>query len=187
MTAEISFQDWSDFLIRNSAVCGPAELHGMLCGTLCSGESIESEAWVDKAFAFLDVLEGTDDQELRGALAAFFDLGSSALAEQTYTLQPLLPDDALPLTDRSGALADWCQGFLFGFGSVEGIAEKLDEDAKDALQDFAHISQLDPAETTAEDEDLYVELVEYVRLAVFDMYAQLNPERASGDSSTTMH
>ena len=44
-------------------------------------------------------------------------------------------------------------------------------------------------EVVEEDEQLYVELVEYVRLAVFDIYAQLRTEaeKDADDAGKTMH
>lgn len=182
MTLQISYQDWSDFLIRIGAVCGPSELHGMLCGSLCTGKVGDPGQWASSAYGFLDLLEDTDDREVRGALEAFFEMAQSTMKEQGYGLHLLLPDDAVPLPDRGGALARWCQGFLHGFGSGgEGIALKLEEDAQDALRDIAEIARLEQNEASEEDEQLYVELVEYVRLAVFDMYAQLNVSHSAMD------
>ena len=194
MTAAISYQDWSDFLIRIGAVCGPAELHGMLCGTLSTGKIEDASQWASSAYEFLDLLEDTNDQEVRGGLEAFFTMARTIMQDEAYALQLLLPDDAVPLADRSAALARWCQGFLHGFGSGgEGIALKLDEDAQDGLRDVAQISQLEPHQTSDDDEAHYVDLVEYVRLAMFDIYAQLNltavdaTAKLSGSENKTMH
>lgn len=191
MTTTIAYQDWSDFLIRIGAVCGPAELHGMLCGSLCTGKVTDAASWASNAYAFLDLVEDTDDREVRGALEAFFEMAQAALKQEDYGLHLLLPDDAVPLPDRSGALAHWSQGFLHGFGSGgEGIALKLQEDAQEALRDIAQIAQLEQNEADEEDEALFVELVEYVRLAVFDIYAQLNvatAAAATGAAGDTMH
>jgi uncharacterized protein len=189
MALDISSQDWSDFLIRIGAVCGPAELHGMLCGSLCGGKLRDAEQWVAEAYEFLDLLSGTDEQEVHTALGALFDLVEASLKEQSYSLQLLLPDDAVPLPDRTAALATWCQGFLFGFGSTAGLGESLDFDGKEALQDLAQIAQLEQNETSDADEALYAELVEYVRLAVFDIYAQINihQDDAEVDLTDTRH
>lgn len=189
MTTTISYQDYSDFLIRIGAVCGPAELHGMLCGVLCTGQEQDASRWAADAYSFLDLLEDTNDNEVRSALEAFYQVTQTTLKEQTYALQLMLPDDAVPLPDRSAALARWCQGFLYGFGSGgEGIALKLHEDAQDALRDIAAIAQLEQNQASEEDEALFVDLVEYVRLAVFDIYAQLNVNvAADGGDEKTVH
>lgn len=115
-------------------------------------------------------------------------LSLAKLKEQGYALRLLLPDDALPLPDRSAALARWCQGFLHGFGAGgEGIALKLHEDAQDALRDIAQIAQLQQDDDSDDDEPHFVDLVEYVRLALFDIYAQLNVAAADAEKTNTVH
>lgn len=186
---QISYQDWSDFLLRVGAICSPAELHGVLCGVQCRGPEPE---WKHQVRTFMDLLDDDHQSTVDAALEAQFDLISGALMDGQYGLQLLLPEAELPLADRAAALALWCQGFLLGFG--EGGAEllaRLDEDTREAVADLAQIAQLeDSGDDVEEREQDLLELVEYVRMTLFSIVAQLHPISAPAaltQASITRH
>lgn len=188
MTQKISYQDWRDFLLKVGAVCEPAELHGMVVGCICTQGPAGRDMWVSQAMGFMDLLEGEGGGELDVAMENFFDINLSHLTGENYQLQLLLPDDALPLSDRVDALAKWSQGFLHGIalGGGEGVGEKLDDESKDALRDIAQIAQASPqvdSDSNA-NEVRYAELVEYVRLAVFHLFSQLTDQLSTSSKST---
>jgi len=174
---QISYQDWSDFLLRVGAICSPAELHGVLCGIQCRGSVPD---WKQQVRAFMDLLDEDHGSSVDAALEAQYDLISGALMDGQYGLQLLLPEAELPLGDRAAALALWCQGFLQGFG--EGGAEllaRLDEDTREAIADLAQIAQLEEDCGAGEEcEQNLLELVEYVRMTLFSVMAQLHPVSA---------
>ncbi|MCW8926575.1 MAG: UPF0149 family protein, partial [Xanthomonadales bacterium] len=73
------------------------------------------------------------------------------------------------LEERTMALASWCSGFLAGLGSSgKDLTQALSEEANEALRDFHEISKAVVADTreTEEEETAFVELVEYLRVAV---------------------
>ncbi len=81
---------------------------------------------------------------------------------------PLLPDDDEPLAERATALAQWCQGFLYGLGT--GRLNSIDElpgEVGEIVHDLTEISRATPGEEdpTEDDEQAYAELVEFVRVA----------------------
>ncbi len=45
----ISYDNWTEFLQKLGGICTPAELQGMLCGTLVSGQRMNNAQWVDAA------------------------------------------------------------------------------------------------------------------------------------------
>lgn len=175
-TQEINYEHWSDFLYRVSAVCSPAELQGMLSGTLAGGQRPDPETWCATAQEFMDIHQQAPSEELKAALSALYELTLRTLQAHNYEFQLLLPKDAVPLSLRTQALAQWCQGFLHGLGSAgEGIAQRLDQDSQDAVRDFAAITSLDTDAGESEENEVYfTQLVEFVRLTVFNIYAQLN-------------
>lgn len=188
MTAKITYQDWRDFLIKIGAVCEPAELHGMVIGCICACGPSGRDLWVSQSMGFMDLLEGESGGELDVAMQNFFDMNLSYMSSDDYSLQLLLPDDALPLADRVDALAKWSQGFLHGIASGgEGIGAKLDDESKETLQDIAQIARA--SEDTDGDpnalEAFYAELVEYLRLAAFNLFGQLANHSNTKSQPTT--
>lgn len=172
---QITYQDWSDFLLRVGAICTPAELHGLLCGLQCNHPVTVD--WKKIARDYMDLVDEADFVSVEPALEAQYELIHQALSDGQYHLQLLLPDDVLSTAVRADGLASWCQGFLHGFASSgEGLAEKLDQDAHDALRDLAQIAQLDDAcDDSDESEQNLMELIEYVRLTLFSIASQLRP------------
>ena len=178
MNDAIDYEFWSDFLFREGAVCSPSELHGVLCAVNC----VRNEQWLDTALRVLDVPLDDLSPALQTAMEALNEIVAKTLKDDHYGLQLILPDDALPAKARSAALADWCHGFLHGFGSLgEVTAKRLDEDGAEALRDLAKITELDShiEDDESNESDLY-ELQEYVRIVVISLYTQLNPSASGG-------
>ena len=95
------------------------------------------------------------------------------LNDAEMTFYPLLLPDSASLTDRTGSLSSWCQGFIDGVGLA--IAQKnvpIDSAGQDIIgeiiEDFSQISKLTSASVMNQDgEELaYMEVVEYVRVGV---------------------
>jgi uncharacterized protein YgfB (UPF0149 family) len=182
---QISYQDWSDFLLRVGAICTPAELHGLLCGMQCRAPQSD---WKTRAREFMDLLEDADTAAVEAALEAQYDLINGALSEGQYSLQLLLPDDLLPVAVRAEGLALWCQGFLHGLATFgETVLLNLDDDAREALVDLAEIARLDEScgESEESEQDLLA-LVEYARMTLFTVVSQLRAG-AVPDASVTRH
>lgn len=140
----------------------PSELHGSLCGWLAGGGA-STPGWlaqvlVDETLAV--PAEGSALDQLRVASAA-------QLADRSFTFGLLLPDSDASLAERSGALFDWCRGFLGAFGLAAGAKAPLSEEGTEALGDLAKLSAVQPQdEGDDEDDAALVEIEEFVRVAV---------------------
>ncbi len=183
-----------DALSRLGLMVSATAGHGLLCGLICARNYVECEAWV----ALMD--EENLDQLTSSDPEALIAAGNSRLrhpeaAEESKLLQqlhretlrqfgngeydfyPLLPDDDAPLQQRTEALAEWCQCFLFGIaaGGVKDFStlpEPVDEICRD-LVDFSQAGH-GPTKETEQDEFAYVELVEYVRVGVQLIFEELH-------------
>ncbi len=93
-----------------------------------------------------------------------------------------MPDDDAPLTERTAALGEWCEGFLFGVGasSIEHF-DALPESVQEIIRDVVEMARvgMPTGEDTDGDEGAYVELVEYLRAGVQLVYDEMNPAPAS--------
>ncbi|HEX5637076.1 MAG TPA: UPF0149 family protein, partial [Gammaproteobacteria bacterium] len=86
--------------------------------------------------------------------------------------------DEASLAERTEALAEWCQGFVFGLaaGGLKRETE-LPADTAELISDMVAISRagLDQDEPDDTDEDAYMQLCEYVRMGVLLITEELQP------------
>jgi uncharacterized protein len=146
-----------------------AEAHGTLCGLLSAGAEDMPDAWIQNTLA------DTEDYSFggRGDAATLLETlhiaTVAALADDDMAFHLLLPADEVSLEARAAALGAWCSGFLYGL-AARGLrpTEALPEELREILADFAEIGRAGVAEEEAEEagEQAFVELVEYVRVAV---------------------
>ena len=107
--------------------------------------------------------------------------------DEGILFQPLLPDDELPLNERLVAIGDWCSNYISGLGDGMGTEFEVSVDGKEALEDIAAIGQISvDLESEGEGERDYTELVEYIRIAVQLIFADLHPELDT-DAEPTIH
>jgi uncharacterized protein YgfB (UPF0149 family) len=149
-------------LRRLEAGSGAAELHGGLAGWLAGGGK-DTPDWLAKVLAD----DAMPPVSAGSALARLQQASTEQLEDGGFGFELLLPDADSSLRDRSGALFDWCRGFLGGFGLAAGSNPPLSEDGREALADLARLAAATPQDDgDEEDEDALAELEEFVRVAV---------------------
>ncbi len=176
----MTFPEIARVLETLSATAPPAEGHGCLCGALCTTQHYPFDRWLDEIIP--DVEDASDGD--RRALNLLFTDTLNALRSDSMEFEPLLPDDDATLELRATALSQWCQGFLYGFGSAQPQkGEGLPPDVEEILRDLTHISRATVAAEDAgeEEESAYAEVVEYVRAGVQLIHDELTAVRA-GDA-----
>jgi uncharacterized protein YgfB (UPF0149 family) len=159
---------------------GAAESHGVICGIICASGAPEPSLWFDH-------LLGAGNAGNAGAQSAHVlltELYSESLLhlnDGDLGLVMLLPKDDTPLSLRSKALGEWCQGFLYGL-ALGGVREDgmRKGDVDEIMHDFYEISNTRfEHELTDEDEETaYAEIVEYVRMSVLLCHEELRPLQA---------
>ena len=157
-----------------------AEFHGQLCGLLCTCDRLELADWLMVSLPESDPANLSPvSQELFQVL---LDHSQVAVSSEGFDFQPLLPDDSAGLAARLEALANWCQGFLFGI-SHAGVTDiqALPGELPEIVEDFINISRAEDFELENEEEDeaAYMELVEYVRVGVQLFYEELRAQTAN--------
>src|SRR3546814_16966903 len=91
---------------------------------------------------------------------------AAQLEDQSFEFALLLPDDDAGLAERSGALFEWCRGFLGAFGLAAGKDPPLSDESREALTDIARLAAASPqADGAQEDEQALAVLEERVRVA----------------------
>jgi uncharacterized protein YgfB (UPF0149 family) len=170
-----TFNELQRALTQSHALTDAAEAHGTLVGSLCAtGCSLDE--WLAEILP-----EGRAGSDAATSLQAVFNATSGSLGDTDMSFQPLLPSDEDPIAERTTALGEWCQGFLYGLGvgvAVPDLSE-LQGEAAEVLRDMTEITHVDvdPEDSEESNEAAYAELVEFVRVGVQLLYDQLQPLR----------
>ena len=137
------------------------ELHGATCGWLAGGGD-PGPGWLGKVMADDAQADPPED----GALARLMAASRAQLEDNEFGFELLLPAGGASLDERSGALFDWCRGFLGAFGLAAGADPKLSEVGAEALADLARLAMASPeGDGDEEDEQALAEIEEFVRVA----------------------
>ncbi|HEU4627776.1 MAG TPA: UPF0149 family protein [Steroidobacteraceae bacterium] len=177
-----SYADIQRVLTDERSMTDAAEAHGTLVGALCTMTAYRFEDWLQEILP-----DGAHSQALSsGALRALYFVTTETLAGIELEFQPLLPEDAQPLNERTAALAQWCVGFLYGLGSgsLQDL-KSLPGEVGEVVRDFDEITRvgLDAGESDEQNESAYAELVEFVRVGVQLVFEELGPMREAPDDS----
>ena len=158
-----------------------SELHGILCGLVCSGEPDAEPIWLGEIFS-----EATDQQDLliqecRDALRGLFRETHALLTGSAPEFDLLLPGDEHPLSEVAASVSNWCQGFLYGIG-LSGLSaeQQLSEEIREALNDISEIAKMDlkGIGNDETEEAALTEIVEFLRVAAMLLREELVHERS---------
>lgn len=179
---KISFAEAEHALRAANAAVTISEGHGCLCGALCTLPDFSSQNWLQELLpdpsgepALMNL------QPVDVALDQLYAETQVALDGDEMEFAPFLPDDEAPLAERIAALAQWSQGFLYGFGiGAPGNAQQqYPGDVGEVLRDLSEIARASDTESSGSDEEeqAYAELVEYLRAAVQLIHDEFTPQR----------
>jgi yecA family protein len=181
------FNEFADHLLDQGVLASPSLLHGCLSGLLGAGASQEPE------YA-LSALRESLNLDLCGELASrvmqLYSVTAAALQDDDYVFHPLLPDDDEEIALRTAALASWCEGFLAGFAyrvaAVDTSAALQSGEVGEVLRDIAAMAQAEAGdyEDEEEAENNLSELVEYLRVAVMNVFMDIGARVAEHAESS---
>ena len=157
-----SWSEVQDAIGASGLAVSPAELHGALSGWL-AGDGADAPDWLAQVMADESLPQVPRD----GALDAMRTATSAQLDDRGFGFELLMPEADTALSQRSGALFDWCRGFLGGFGLAAGASPPLSDEGSEALSDIARLAAATPQDDgDDEDEEALAEIEEFVRVAV---------------------
>ena len=192
MEQSINHDELDAALKRCGATWDAGQAHGLLCSRLAILGTDAGIGWLEQ------VLEGSnpDDalrRECESMLDALYNYTHRQLADRQSEFEPLLPDDSDSTMVRADAIARWCEGFLHGLVSGspdERLKERLaSEPMSDIIKDMLQITRATVDEDLDDEtnESAYIELVEYLRVAVQLTYEELAEFRSPPPASETIH
>ena len=167
----MTFEDLLYEFAALEILASPSEVHGMLCGRLVMGEFLSEQNLIRVAADFLQTEAFEGAAEL---IEELYHYCAGQIQQTGFEFSPLLPEDQSSIHYRTESLAQWCQGFLHGL-SQAGLTRNatLSEDAQETLEDLTAISRLRSEDAETGDEMNFFELVEFVRVVVLVLQAEL--------------
>lgn len=111
-----------------------------------------------------------------------------ALTTFDFGFRLLLPNDETSLQARADAVNEWSEGFVYGVQNQRHQHELLTGDGAQALADITKISEMDFGIIECEEEEQsYMEIVEYVRMAVLTIHQNFLENTRKPGGSTAIH
>ncbi|MDH3355735.1 MAG: UPF0149 family protein [Chromatiales bacterium] len=175
---EDPIEQLNQWLKSLGANIGPVEFHGMLAGLITTqgaeAEQLYREELIPSDYDPADLLQ----QEALDGIALPYASLREQLNDSQLSFYPLLPDDERDFEERVDAVAEWCQGYLFGLsrGGLPDTA-RLSDETNEFLQDMLSISRAENFELDGdeEDESALHEIIEYLRAGVMVVHDELQP------------
>ncbi len=174
MLKVIAYTKLASTLKKLGAQLTASEAHGLLTGMLSlAKQPMKVDAWRATLIATLDCSQ--PNKQEWGVLSDASKQIMDEFTSNNFSFKLLLPADNSPLADRIVALSFWCRGYLSGLGLVGITQEDLaNEIVQELVQDLSHIAHVSmDTDASDEDERNFVELVEYVRVAVQNIQLEL--------------
>ena len=172
---QANYAEIQNALTEEHSLTDAAEAHGTLTGSLCSASGYRFEDWL------CDILpEGEARPPNATLLREFYRSTAGALLAPAMGFDLLLPADGRPIIERAGALALWCQGFLYGLGlGVLRDSSRMPGEVSEIIEDVTEIgcAAVDTSQSEESNEAAYAELVEFLRVSVQVVFEELAPLR----------
>lgn len=172
-------------LVQERSLADAAEAHGTLAGCLCATSGYRLEDWLREILP-----DGRATPETTAALEELFTTTAGTLVQPDMEFELLLPTDEQPIDVRTAALAQWCQGFLYGLGAgAVPDASELPGEVGEVVRDFIEISRagVDASQDDESNEAAYAELVEFARVGVQLLFEELGALRMPSTSAAPLH
>ena len=170
----LDYIELNELLSGVGAEVRAADCHGFLCGQVCVDGYPTEDLWQE----YIDAQSRDDGlvEDCYGEIKVLLSDIIDSMQSSDLGFQLLLPDEDCPLTERVDALAEWCHGFLNGYGVAageQGLATTAD--CQEILEDFTRICRVAIDDNTGEeDEQALFELIEYVRMGTILIYEDLS-------------
>lgn len=179
-----SYDDVKQALGSAPNLITPAELHGILCGLICSGlKKLDPNSASETLM--LDLHQETDTDEINLVLNSLFVGTQNKIQAFELDFWLLLPDDERPLKERAYEFGKWCEGFISGMG-LSGVPHSYQDrgEVNDILYKLSQAANIefDSLGYDEGDEELFIQVTEFVRLSVFSIYQELVFDKTDGGS-----
>ncbi len=179
----IIYNELSSLYERLDIEAGAAETHGVVTGLVCGGATRDSIQQALYLIVDNQGLPNNVNQALSTIMMELHDAALRSFNSDGFEFELVLPDDDADFSERTDAVAGWCQGFVLGLLQNDEVSlEHLAEDAAEIVRDMMVIAELDSLSEMVTDDDesqteerSLTEIEEYLRVGAQLLYEELNP------------
>ena len=167
----MDIHDLAHKFVDNDIAFTPPELHGFLTSHLNLDANLSSRIWLEAAFKFLGVTGLPLDIE--DALIDWHHATAAQLNDTDMLFYPYVLDEDESVKEKVTSLALWCQGYAVGFSSYGAKLQlNITDEIKEIILDITKVSQIeiDKHDSDNNNEAMYMEVLEYVRMAVMHIH-----------------
>lgn len=167
-----TFYELDQALAQYGDEVSPVEIHALLVGFQCGGAPLFGEALAStmQDFFGLDVYMAPDLPSLLSQLSAGVE---ASLQQDDFTFMPMLPEGD-DFEEQVSLFSRWCESFINGFSATCPEEDELSEDVEGVLDDLMTFSRMrEEVDLSEQDEESFIELVEYVKVAILTLYTEL--------------
>lgn len=163
-----------------------SKLHGIICAYLSAGAIRQGEAYLRALTTHNKDFSGS--RHATYALFSLFTVTQQQLRD--FEFEVLIPDDDAPLPVRAEAFSEWCDGYTENLLLVDIDPDSFDEDTSEAfyhLRDFGALDYVDVSLNEEEDERAFMEISEYARVTVLQIYSECQLNQKNEVQYETAH
>lgn len=171
-------------------VITPSELHGVVTGLVCSGVHLGTQ-WLSFLYEFTNNGEAWSEKS-QAVAKEIMEITYTQLndAQLSFNLDLILPnaEDGC-LADRVDSLAEWVSSYISSLGVASFDLDKVSEDMRDAFHDLSEIAkiELDEQASVLEQESLFEQILEHVKVSVFIIYSELQQKANNIETHKELH
>lgn len=157
-----------------------AQAHGIAVAMLCVKGQSDSINWLKEIFEEHVLVTEEHKRQLCNLFEQTRDLLNPD--ESMFEFDLWLPDN-VSLFEKTTALINWCEGFLWGMAYTRSQGDWQGE-TPGILRDMVEFTKLDKRdeEDNDDDEAAFIQIHEYLRAAVLIVYDELNTTTHSEQS-----
>jgi yecA family protein len=168
------YNEMTGLLDRADIGAVPSEIHGLISGVLVLPDA-EQINWLDLILATENLQPEDLDSGLSQALQSLYRQTVHRLSDRDFGYTLYLPDPDQKIAERTQALAAWCRGFLLGISATGLTLENSSDLVRESLRDIVELSSVEAESGDAGEERAFLEIEEYLRVAVQLVKEELQP------------
>lgn len=167
----VTYQQLLDWTQTEGIGHHPSEVHGLVTGWVCAGAGGDAGGF---RAGLANWLDADPDNSTFRQIETIREQATTDLADEELGFRLLMPQDDVPLAERTKAISQWCTGFLSGFGMTGRYRQsELSGELAEILTDLSRVSQIE--EDVPDDEENeadLTEIIEFVRMAALLVYTE---------------